>query len=105
MSICSIYLAKEVEKYDFIRAAREAGAVLVDVAGCGPGYYIRIDCTGEQALLIEKTWYTPEINAYTAEEAWRAWKAGRLTVGQLATWQERHNTYFDETGRAGGGRA
>lgn len=29
---------------------------------------------------------------------WRAWKNQEITAGQLATWQERHNYYFNETG-------
>ena len=48
---------------------------------------------------INKNLYTSEINAYTAKQAWEAWKSGRLTVGQLATWQERHGVYFDAYGR------
>lgn len=95
----NIYLDTETEKYDFIRATREAGAKLAGVSGCGPGYYIQIEATPEQAEYINKTWYRPEIDAYTAANAWAEWKAGRLTVGQLATWQQRHNIFFDPTGQ------
>jgi shikimate kinase len=102
METYSIYLSTETEKYDYIRAAREAGATLTGVSGCGPGYYIQIDATPAQVEYIEKTWYRAELDALTAPEAWEAWKAGRLTVGQLATWQERHNVYFDQDGRERG---
>lgn len=105
MSAYSIYLDTETEKYDLIHAARQAGATVTGVSGCGPGYYIQIDATAEQVAYINKTWYNADIHALTAAEAWEAWTAGRLTVGQLATWQERHGIYFDATGRAGGGRA
>lgn len=102
MQAYSIYLRTEREKYDYIRAAREAGATLTGVSGCGPGYYLQIDATPAQVDYIEKTWYRAEIDAYTAEEAWKAWKAGRLTVGQLATWQERHGVQFGPDGQTGG---
>lgn len=95
----NIYLETETEKYDFIRAVREAGAELAGVSGCGAGYYIQIEATAEQVDYINKTWYRPEIAAYTADEAWAAWKAGRVTVGQLATWQQRHNVFFDTDGQ------
>lgn len=95
----NIYLETEAEKYDFMRAVREAGAKLVGVSGCCAGYYIQIEATPGQADYINKTWYRAEIDAYTAGEAWAAWKAGRLTVCQLATWQERHGVYFDATGQ------
>lgn len=95
----SIYLPTETEKYDLIRAARDAGAIITGVSGCGPGYYIQIDATPEQIAFINKTWYTAEINALTAPEAWEAWKAGRLTAGQLVTWQERHGVTFSSSGQ------
>lgn len=99
MNSYSIYLDTEAEKYDCIRAARDAGATLTGVSGCGAGYYIQIDATPEQAAYIDKTRYTAEINALTAREAWEAWKAGRLTAGQLVTYQERHNIAFDSAGQ------
>lgn len=95
----NIYLETETEKYDLIRAAREAGAIITGVSGCGPGYYIQLDATAGQIEFINKTWYTAEINALTASQAWEAWKAGRLTAGQLITWQERHGATFDNSGR------
>lgn len=95
----SIYLSTETEKYDFIDAARKAGATVTGVSGCGPGYYIQIDATPEQADYINRTFYTAEINGYTAAQAWDAWKAGRLSAGQLATWQQRNNTYFNAAGQ------
>lgn len=95
----NIYLKTETEKYDFICAVREAAATLTGVSGCGPGYYIQFDATPGQIEYIDKTWYRAEIDAYTAPEAWEAWTAGRLTVNQLATWQQRHNIFFDSFGR------
>lgn len=105
MSNYNIYLSTETEKYDFIDAARTAGATVSGVSGCGPGYYIQIDATPEQAAYINRTFYTAEINAYTAAQAWDAWKAGRLTAGQLATWQQRRGIYFDPAGLILGGAA
>ena len=96
----SIYLQTETEKYDFIDAARKAGAIITGVSGCGPGYYIQLDATPEQADYIDRTRYTAEIHAYTAGEACAAWKAGRLTMAQLATWQQRHGVFFDPDGEA-----
>lgn len=94
----NIYLSTETEKYDFIDAARNAGATITGVSGCGAGYYIQIDATPEQADYINRTFYTAETHAYTAAQAWDAWKTGRLTAGQLATWQQRHGVYFDKNG-------
>ena len=99
MANYSIYLSTETEKFDFITAAREAGATVSGVSGCGTGYYIQIDATPDQAEYINKTWYRAEIDALPAFEVWQAWRAGRLTVGQLATWQQRHGIYFSESGR------
>ena len=48
----SIYLETETEKYTFIRIARGAGATITGVSGCGPGYYIQIDATEDQAARI-----------------------------------------------------
>lgn len=94
----SIYLETEQEKHDFLHTARQAGATVSGVSGCGAGYYIQIQATPEQADLINRTVYTAEIDRYTSAQVWAAWSAGRLTVGQLATWQERHRTYFDPSG-------
>lgn len=52
MEAYSIYLPTEAEKYDCIRAAREAGAIITGVSGCGPGYYIQIDATPGQVKKI-----------------------------------------------------
>lgn len=95
----SIYLETETEKYDFIDAARNAGAAVTGVSGCGAGYYIQINATPEQAEYINRTFYTSEINGYTVAQAWEAWRTGRLTAGQLATWQQRHGVYFDAAGQ------
>lgn len=40
--------------------------------------------------------YSEKVHNLTADQAWKAWKAQVLTVGQLATWQQRHNHYFKE---------
>lgn len=96
----SIYLETETEKYDFIRATRQAGAAVAGVSGCGRGYYIQISATEEQAAFINKILYTRKIDAYTPPEAWQAWKNGVISVWQLATWQERHNIYFSPEGAA-----
>lgn len=50
----NIYMATETEKYNFIQIAREAGAVVTGVSGCGTGYYIQIDATEAQAAAINK---------------------------------------------------
>ena len=34
----------------------------------------------------------------TAAQVWAAWKAQKLTAGELADWQQRHGCYFDERG-------
>ena len=94
----NIYLETETEKYDLIAAIRATGAKLTGVSGCGPGYYIQFDATQAQADYIEKTWYSQEIHNMNAAQAWNAWKNNRLTVGQLATWQQRHGIYFNPAG-------
>lgn len=55
MSAYSIYLETEKEKYNLIRAARQSGATVTGVSGCGPGYYIQVDATPAQVAQIEKT--------------------------------------------------
>ena len=52
MTNYNIYLNEENEKYNFIRLAREAGAVISGVSGCGTGYYIQLQATDEQAARI-----------------------------------------------------
>jgi hypothetical protein len=52
----SIYLETEKEKYTFMDIARQAGAVLTDVAGCGSGYHICISATPGQADRINAAW-------------------------------------------------
>lgn len=42
--------------------------------------------------------HTKEIDQMTAAEVWHAWKKQLLTMGQVAEWQSRHKTYFDEEG-------
>lgn len=50
----SIYLHHERDKYNFIDIARDAGAKITDVSGCGSGYHICILATPEQATTINK---------------------------------------------------
>jgi hypothetical protein len=95
----NIYLSTEKEKYSFLNLARQAGATVSGVSGCGSGYYIQIEATPAQVEYINKNIYTAQIDSYTAAEAWQAWKAGRLTVGQLAEWQQQHGIYFTPAGR------
>jgi len=45
----SIYTSTAAEKYDFLRIARDCGARITGVSGCGTGYYIQIDATPDQA--------------------------------------------------------
>ena len=52
MTNYNIYLNEQNEKYNFIRLAREAGAVISGVSGCGTGYYIQLQATDEQAAAI-----------------------------------------------------
>ena len=52
MEYYNIYLPTETQKYDFIAIAREAGAVLASVSGCGTGYYISIQATPDQVEKI-----------------------------------------------------
>lgn len=54
MTNYNIYLATEAEKYNFMRIARQAGAVITGVSGCGTGFYIQIDATPAQADRINK---------------------------------------------------
>ena len=51
----NIYVQTENEKYDFMKLARAAGAVITDVSGCGTGYYICLDATPAQAHEINLT--------------------------------------------------
>lgn len=52
----SIYLSKETEKYTFLGIARQAGAIIADVAGCGTGYHISLLATPNQAAAINRAW-------------------------------------------------
>ena len=56
MNNYSIYLATEADKYEFITAARAAGATVTGVSGCGTGYYIQIDATAAQVAEINRRW-------------------------------------------------
>jgi hypothetical protein len=48
----NVYMTTEKAKYDFITTAREIGAIITGVSGCGTGYYIQLDATDEQAARI-----------------------------------------------------
>ena len=52
----SIYLSTETEKNDFMAIARQNGAKITDVSGCGPGYHICISATPKQAENINTAW-------------------------------------------------
>lgn len=52
----SIYLDSENQKYSFIEIARQAGAELAAVSGCGTGYHISILATPGQAEQINRMW-------------------------------------------------
>lgn len=52
MNNYNVYMTTENAKYDFIATAREIGAIITGVSGCGTGYYIQLDATDEQAARI-----------------------------------------------------
>ena len=94
----SVYLTTETEKYDVIRAIRAAGCRLTNVSGCGAGYLVSIEATSDGLEMLHRVWYSPEIHDMTAAQAWAAWQDQRLTMGQLATWQQRHGLRFSPAG-------
>lgn len=55
MNNYSIYLATEKEKINLLQIARNYGATVAGVSGCGTGYYIQITATEEQAQKINNT--------------------------------------------------
>jgi len=55
MNNYSIYLATETEKSNLIQVARNYGATITAVSGCGTGYYIQLNATEEQAQQINNT--------------------------------------------------
>lgn len=40
-----------------------------------------------------------QIYNLTPAQIWAAWRGQEITAGDLAAWQDRHNYYFNETGR------
>ncbi len=48
----NIYLATEAEKYNVMELARNAGAKITGVSGCGTGYYIQFAATPAQVFEI-----------------------------------------------------
>lgn len=94
----SVYMETETEKYDLLRAIRAAGCHLADVSGCGSGYLVSLEADDTGRAYLERVWYSPAVDALTPPEAWEAWRAGRLTAGQLATWQQRHGLTFSPAG-------
>lgn len=54
MNNYNIVAATEKQKYNIVGIIRDAGATVTGVSGCGPGYYIQLDATPEQAETINK---------------------------------------------------
>lgn len=54
MNNYNIYLATETEKYNLLAMARETGAKITGVSGCGTGYYIQIQATPAQVHTINQ---------------------------------------------------
>ncbi len=54
MNNYNIYLATEGEKYNLLNMAREIGAKITGVSGCGTGYYIQIQATPAQVYTINR---------------------------------------------------
>ena len=48
--------------------------------------------------MLENGKYTETIHNMDAIEIWYAWKKQKLNMGQVATWQTRHNLFFNEKG-------
>ncbi len=46
-------------------------------------------------MLLEKGKYTEKIHNLTSCQVWEYWKKQKLNMGQVATWQDRHNHYFN----------
>lgn len=49
-------------------------------------------------MILENGKYTETIHNMDAAQIWAAWKNQQLNVGQVATWQQQHNYYFDING-------
>ena len=47
-------------------------------------------------MILENGKYTELIHSMDAGQIWAAWKNQKLNVGQVATWQQRHNYFFNE---------
>jgi hypothetical protein len=52
----------------------------------------------KELVILENGNYTEKIHNMDAGQVWDAWKNNLLNIGQVATWQERHNTFFNHTG-------
>lgn len=48
--------------------------------------------------MLENGKYTETIHAMAAREIWAAWKNQQLNAGQVVSWQQRHNTFFNSKG-------
>ena len=55
MNNYSIYLATEKEKINLLQVARNYGATITAVSGCGTGYYVQLNATEQQAQTINNT--------------------------------------------------
>jgi hypothetical protein len=54
MNNYNIVASTEKEKYSIISMIRAAGAVLTGVSGYGSGYYIQLEATPAQVMLLNK---------------------------------------------------
>lgn len=49
--------------------------------------------------VLESGKYTETIHNMNAGQIWAAWKKQQLNAGQVASWQQRHNTFFNSEGK------
>lgn len=49
--------------------------------------------------MLENGQYTETIHNLDARQVWDAWKNQQLNAGQVASWQQRHNTFFNSEGK------
>lgn len=49
--------------------------------------------------MLENGKYTETIHNMNAGQIWAAWKKQQLNAGQVASWQQRHNTFFNSEGK------
>lgn len=58
-------------------------------------YALDIYNAKQKPLILEDGKYTELIHRMDAFQVWKLWKEQVLNVGQVATWQQRHNHYFN----------